>query len=306
MPAFDWPLTVFTLITQVVLGAFAVLWVTDLLARQHAQRSEQEYLTRIAVWVLGPLMAVGFAASTLHLGQPIHAYRALANVATSWLSREILFLGGFFAMGAVYAALWWRRRDQFVLRAVWGAVTGVVGALGLASMTMLYMVPAMPTWNRLTTPLAFVGTALILGPLLVGAVFLATYRRADAWGRLEPLIGLHLRAMAMTVLVGATLALTAAVAGVTTLPGAGLEGRASLALLTGDHVLLLAGRLALAAVGVGLAGVLLWRLRRVEALPSVRISVWVLLGAFVGAELLGRLLFYAAAVPLRPPGVYPS
>ncbi|GGI03578.1 dimethyl sulfoxide reductase anchor subunit family protein [Egicoccus halophilus] len=302
MPAFDWPLTVFTLITQLVLGAFAVLWVTDLLARQLADTGEQEELTSVGVWLLGPLMALGFVASTLHLGQPMHAYRALFNLGNSWLSREILFLGGFFALGGLYAALWWRYRDRFPLRATLGAVAGVAGALGLASMTMLYLVPAMPSWYQLSTPLSFVASALVLGPLLVAAVFLTIYARRRTAGSLEPLLGLHLRAMAVTVLAGALLSAASLLLKLGRLPALGLEGEASLALFTVDHRWLLALRAVGWIVGVALVVVLLQRLRTDRLVYRASPLVWGMLVAFGASELVGRLLFYATAVPLRPPG----
>jgi anaerobic dimethyl sulfoxide reductase subunit C len=314
VPAFDWPLTIFTLTTQVVLGAFAVLWVTDLLARQLADTREQEHLTSVGVWLLGPLMALGFIASTMHLGQPMYAYRALNNLGTSWLSREILFLSAFFGLGALYAALWWRRREQFTLRATFGAVVGVVGGVGLVSMIALYLVPAMPSWFQVSTPLAFVASALVLGPLLVASVFLVV----EAWrarrtpvGRpvadldqLEPLLTMHLRAMSVTVLAGAVLAATALGLKLSRLGGASLEGEASMALLTVEHrsLLLLRGGLLLAG-----AAMVVWLLVRLRDRPGVlRMAplVWVTLGVFAGSELVGRLLFYATAVPMRAPGPF--
>ena len=304
MPAFDWPLTAFTLITQTVLGAFAVLWVTDQVARHLASPEEQEYLTRVAVWLLGPLMALGFVVSMLHLGQPLYAFRALSNPATSWLSREIISLGAFFALGAGYALLWWRWRDRFALRASYGAVVAVVGAVGLLSMTALYLLPGMPMWNQAATPVAFVASALLLGPALVAAMFAATFRRHHDQTSLRPLIGMHLRYMAVTVLVGSVLAGTAVGLQLAALGGEGLEGQASLALLTSEHVWLFGARLALLAAGAVLAAILLWRVTRQATLAGAPALVWALLGAFAASELLGRLLFYAASVPVRPPDAF--
>lgn len=304
MPAFDWPLTLFTLITQAVLGAFAVLWVTDLLARQLADVREQEYLTRVGVWLLGPLMAVGFAAATLHLGQPIYAYRALANVANSWLSREILFLSGFFVLGAGYAALWWKRRELFAMRAAFGAVIGVVGGLGLASMIALYLLPAMPSWYQVSTPLSFVASALILGPLLVATVFVVTSRWQEARERLEPLLAMHLRYMVVTVVLGAVLAAVALGLLLVRLPALGLEGEASFVLLTREHGWLLAGRVMLLVAGVVLLALLPRRVSRGGSVLAAAPMLYATLGVFVVTELFGRLLFFAAAVPLRPPGTW--
>jgi anaerobic dimethyl sulfoxide reductase subunit C len=300
MPAMDWSLTVFTLTTQMVLGAFAVLLFTDLLARQLANAGEQEYLTRVGVWTLGPLMALGFTVSLLHLGQPLYAFRALSNLQTSWLSREIFFLSAFFGLGAIYAALWWRWPQHFAVRSAYGAIVAGAGALGLFSMIALYMIPAMPTWERVSTPLSFTASALILGPLLVAVVFLLTYRRHDDAAALEPLLSMHLRSMAGTVIVGAVLASIALALVITTATGP--QGEASLALLLDEHAALLAGRIGLLVLGVALAAAVLWRSLRASSLRGMRPLVWVLFGVFAGSELLGRLLFYATAVPVRPPG----
>lgn len=304
MPAFDWPLTAFTLITQLVLGAFAVLWVTDQVARHLARPQEQEFLTRVGVWLLGPLMALGFAVSMLHLGQPMFAFRALSNPETSWLSREILFLGAFFVLGGGYALLWWRWRDKFALRASYGAVVAVVGAVGLVAMIGLYLLPAMPTWNHVATPLAFAASALLLGPVLVGAVFTVTYRRHHDEQALRPLIRMHLRYMAVTVLVGVALAGAALGLHVGIVSNLGLEGQASLSLLTSEHGLLLGLRVALLVAAVALAVAVLWRVARHATLAGAPLMVWGLLGVVAASELLGRLLFYASAVPVRPPDAF--
>ena len=304
MPAFDWPLTAFTLITQLVLGAFAVLWVTDQAARHLARPEEQEYLTRVGVWLLGPLMAVGFAVSMLHLGQPMFAFRALSNPATSWLSREILSLGAFFVLGGGYALLWWRWQDKFALRASYGAVVAVVGAVGLVSMVGLYLLPAMPTWNNVATPLAFVASALLLGPVLVAAVFTVTYGRHHDQDALRPLIRQHLGYMAVTVLVGAVLAGAALAIQLAMLPRLGLEGEASLALLTSEHVVLFGGRVAMLLAAVALAALVLRQVARSATLQGTPAMVWGLFAVVAASELLGRLLFYASAVPVRPPDAF--
>lgn len=51
----------------------------------------------LAVLALGGLALL---ASTLHLGQPLRAWRAVLNLRTSWLSREILSVGAFLGLAA--------------------------------------------------------------------------------------------------------------------------------------------------------------------------------------------------------------
>lgn len=304
MPAIDWSLTIFTIIIQMVVGAFVVLWVTDLMARQLAQPRDQEYLTAIAVWILGPLLVLGLLVTLTHLGRPIYAFRALANIETSWLSREIFFLGAFLVLGAGYAALWWRWRQLFALRASVGVAAGIVGAAGLVSMVFIYLLPAQPTWNLWTTFLEFLGTALLLGPLLVGAVFVLTFRQHKASATLEPLITMHLRYLVPTVIVGAVLAVISLAGRLLTLPQLGLEGTAAFNLLVGPYGVWLVLRwVLLVAGGLVLPLVLVSRLTRHKAseLGLLVIVMLVLLGT---SEVLGRALFYAVAVPIQPPGPF--
>ncbi|MBS3967091.1 MAG: dimethyl sulfoxide reductase anchor subunit [Truepera sp.] len=304
MPAIDWSLTIFTIIIQMVLGAFAVLWVTDLLARQLARPRDQEYLTAIAVWVLGPLLVLGLLVTLTHLGRPIFAFRALANLETSWLSREIFFLGAFLVLGAGYAALWWRWRHLFALRATLGAVAGVVGAAGLVSMVFIYLLPAQPTWNLWTTFLEFLGTALLLGPLLVGTVFVITFRRHEARATLESLIAMHLRYLVPTVIVGAVLAGVGLAGRLLTLPQLGLEGVAAYNLLVGPYGVALAARWVLLVVGGLLLPLVLARQLTRHGAGGLGLHVAAMLVLVAASEILGRVLFYAAAVPIRPPGPF--
>ena len=45
------------------------------------------------------MLGVGLAASFLHLGRPERAWRAMAMWRTSWLSREVIVLPAFMAVG---------------------------------------------------------------------------------------------------------------------------------------------------------------------------------------------------------------
>ncbi len=55
-----------------------------------------------------PFLVIGafvLGASTLHLGRPLRAWRAILNVRTSWLSREIVFTNGFLFLAIPYLGL---------------------------------------------------------------------------------------------------------------------------------------------------------------------------------------------------------
>jgi Fe-S-cluster-containing dehydrogenase component/DMSO reductase anchor subunit len=96
------------------------------------------------------IAAAAMAVAPLHLGRPIHAWRAMKNWRLSWLSREVLAL-------MIFAAA--------VPLSPWLAL-----AAGLACVTCsarIYMVPARPAWNLWFTLSDFYLTCAVLGPRLV-------------------------------------------------------------------------------------------------------------------------------------------
>lgn len=77
----EWPLWIFTLVISIIVPLSSV-----------------EFVGRVPViipllFLVAGLLASGF--SLFHLGKPFRAWRAIANVRNSWISREILFLGLF-------------------------------------------------------------------------------------------------------------------------------------------------------------------------------------------------------------------
>jgi Fe-S-cluster-containing dehydrogenase component/DMSO reductase anchor subunit len=153
-----WPLVVMTVLTQLSAGAFATIWLLELLGAS----------TRLAVAALTSLLlgALALAASTLHLGRPVYAYRALKMWRRSWLSREVLLFSGFSGIAALYAAALWLRLPG---TAALGAVTTVLGLGGVTATACIYRVPSRPAWNTPFTLVQFHLTAAVLGPLFAAA-----------------------------------------------------------------------------------------------------------------------------------------
>nr|MBA3655279.1 dimethyl sulfoxide reductase anchor subunit [Actinomycetota bacterium] len=153
-----WPLIAMTLLTQIALGAVAATVLAELLLGAH----------RAGALTGGALCAAGagglaMAVSLLHLGRPIQAWRALRNLRTSWLSREVA-LFGLFSVGAIaYAVAWFAGLPTLGL----GLLTVGLGAAGVYASGRLYLVPARPVWNSPRTLVAFFATALAMGPLVV-------------------------------------------------------------------------------------------------------------------------------------------
>ncbi|VEB59733.1 dimethyl sulfoxide reductase subunit H [Salmonella enterica subsp. enterica] len=96
----EWPLMIFTVFGQCVVGALIVSglgWLTakdDTIARQRIVRS---------MFFLWLVMGLGFLASIMHLGSPMRAFNSLNRVGASALSNEIAAGSVFFAVGGI----WW-------------------------------------------------------------------------------------------------------------------------------------------------------------------------------------------------------
>lgn len=144
-------LVAFTLLAQFAVGA---TWFTTMFSSANVPIN-----TRALAPVL-IVMLVGLLASLLHLGQPRNAWRALANLRTSWLSREVLSAGVFtVALCAMLATGG---------RGVW--LANGAGVALIISMARVYTLRTVPEWNARTTIASFFATTLLLGALWHGAL----------------------------------------------------------------------------------------------------------------------------------------
>jgi Fe-S-cluster-containing dehydrogenase component/DMSO reductase anchor subunit len=137
-----WPLVWLTLTSQLALGVSATSTASEATGARG----------------LAALLAVAaMAGATLHLGRPVAAWKALRNLKTSWVSREVALLSlyALLALGAV---------------AVPGLAVpaAVVGAAGVFASARLYLVSGRPAWDSRLTILRFFATAIALGPALTG------------------------------------------------------------------------------------------------------------------------------------------
>lgn len=154
-----WPLVFMLVLTQLSVGAFASLWLLGLL-------SAGAPLALSALVSLG-LAAASLGASLLHLGRPVHAWRALRGLRRSWLSREVLGLSLFAGMASAYAGILFFRLPASALA---GLVTTLFGIAGITCSARIYIVRARPAWYSNFTLAEFYATALLLGPLFVRAM----------------------------------------------------------------------------------------------------------------------------------------
>jgi len=146
-----WPLVVMTVLTQLSVGAFTAIGCLQAFGAQ---------AHRTAALVALSVAMLALAASTLHLGRPIHAVRALKMWRRSWLSREVLFFTLFALVATAYSASLWFG----ISGAIWlGWLTVVLGSCGVAASARLYLVPGRPAWNSVFTIAEFGSTTALLG-----------------------------------------------------------------------------------------------------------------------------------------------
>ncbi|MCC6190069.1 MAG: dimethyl sulfoxide reductase anchor subunit [Anaerolineales bacterium] len=302
----EWSLIIFTILTQMAVGAFVVLGIVHFFAVRQAGEAEADRLSDRALLAIGPVLVLALIVSLFHLGNPLNAYRAVANVASSWLSREILASVLFTAVGAVFAVMQWRKLGSFTLRAVIAAGAAVIGLFQVYSMSMVYQLPTQPAWNTIATPIAFFATALLLGVLAVGAAFVANYaffvkRETPGSASVQSdLLHGALRWIAVAAVVLLGVELVAAPLQVAYLAaGATQAARASAALMFGQYGLIFGLRLALAFIGAGVFTLYLYRSATTAGQERTMATLaYAAFALVLVAEVLGRYVFYAAHVKI--------
>ena len=95
----EWPLMIFTVLGQCVVGGFIVLALALISGRLDNDRTRRVHLSMFFLWVL---MGIGFIASVMHLGSPMRAFNSLNRIGESALSNEIASGSVFFAVGGIF------------------------------------------------------------------------------------------------------------------------------------------------------------------------------------------------------------
>jgi Fe-S-cluster-containing dehydrogenase component/DMSO reductase anchor subunit len=287
------PLVVMLVLTQLAVGAFALLTLIDGIWAEQLSPSAERWVSTGAL-VVGVLALV---ASIGHLGRPLQAWRAVIGLGHSWLSREIVAFGGFAAL-AVLASVWRWSDPGSVTGGVLGAAAAGVGLVGVACSMLVYAVTGRRCWRLDRTARAFAGTTAVAGIAAVIAVLLAA--AGDGSGFPSLVTGLAVAEAAVTgvLLAGEALLLR---------PGGPRDPYLARAgrLLRGSLSGLAVARFYGGIVGGIVLPLFLVVLASQDA-PSVAGATGVAvtsLALVIGAELAGRQLFFRAQTSPRMPGV---
>lgn len=268
----EWPLMLFTVVGQSVIGGYLVMAMA-LMAGNLA--ADQKRRAQLAMFFLWALMGLGFIASMLHLGSPLRAINALNRLGASPLSNEIAAGSLFLVLGGLYWLLALARRLPAGLDKVLLVLTALAGLVFLYAMGRVYMTDTVPTWNTFYTPLGFVLTVLIGGPLLGYLLLRLAGINGTGWRNLP-----WISVLAVMISAAAGAMQAAALAGIHSSVQQAAE-------LVPGYGPLMAGRILLLTLGLACW---LLPLARGKTPPLAGLALGLVL--VLGGELVGRAVFY--------------
>jgi DMSO reductase anchor subunit len=283
-------------------GAFVVAFVAQWYGGDsglHAVRS-----IHAGAALLFGLLALG--ASTLHLGRPHLAFRAVLGLRWSWLSREIVAFGAFALLATLYSLSIWNSATDAAT--TWQTVVGAgVVASGLAGVfcsIMIYQCTRRPLWNGPATASRFLLTTALLGiSTTIAASIAAAAPASSPTSRLAATAFINVLFTALAVTSGLKLAFEASLFRHLWSKQHTPLKRSAL-LLTGDLASQSKWRFVLGLVG-GIALPVFWLARDRHAVSTDALSLTICVVQFcllLAGELLERYLFFTSVVAPRMPG----
>lgn len=305
------PLVFFTLITQAVIGAFAITFLGAMAGLESMETIRSSSIALPFVISLTFLQALVLFVSTQHLGKPLRFYRGFNNLRYSPLSREALAVAIFFGFLAMVAGVlileqgyldpWFEVPDTVLDLAIQGlTVLGTLfGVVGLYYMHCIYRIKARPFWNHWQVLTSFFGSMFSVGGVLIGllSIPLAALNDIDIntlISELMPFIALGLVVETLGHFCHAR-----------DLQRDGREGAASFEVLRTQFGKTYILRNALIGFWV-LASCI-----AVFATPTLAVGGWVVTAGFIASgigvlmtSLVSRALFYVIVIPTTMPGAF--
>jgi anaerobic dimethyl sulfoxide reductase subunit C len=286
MSSSEWPLITFTLCMQFSAGI--VLLYNIFLIRPIAQKKEKipyRYQMILSIALVAAITGVLF--SLLHLGNPSNAIKSLLNIKESWLSREILFVMVYTGLLIVTTFLQFRfpgtvRTHKWILD-----LTSITGLILVFVMSRVYLIPAMPAWNSIFTPIGF----FIAMMLSASSLLLLFQLNNGSWA--------CQKALTMIIIVLPVIHIGLLPIHMSWLGEAGESTRQSLNLLLNQYLLAFYLRLGLEILTVGFG---LWAFFSIRSDTTRKRNLFapavIAFATSVGAILIDRFLFYQHIVPI--------
>ena len=305
---------VFTVFTQMSVGALIAMLIADFLAKS----KEDAKFFETGAWVCVPVVVIGLIGILSHEARPIQAMMTMtANVGSSLLSQEVLVLTIFAILAVIYTAMWLFEPEYgslkgfpaipsiagklMPLRKPVGVLAAVVGLAFLYISADAYMMYTLPSLNHPTTILFFYVTALLAGVTAVAAVLSLKYvMKKEGDEPLAPMLWITMgTALVMIIVLAVGLFLNTGMLQVAETEYAQVAQQETLtSMLSGEYSTLYMARW---VVGVGLALIctiaLALPLRNKSIATASMIAIVLFIVVFIG-EIMGRTVMFGTNVPL--------
>ena len=158
----------FTVATGAGYGLF--IWLA-VLSYHGMLPADNRLFTFVVLAISLGLIITGLLSSTLHLGHPERAWRALSQWRSSWLSREGVMAILTFIPVSIFACLWFFQGQNTGIAAIIGLIGGVMALLTVFTTSMIYAsIKAIPAWYNSWTKLGYLVMSLMSGAVLIMAI----------------------------------------------------------------------------------------------------------------------------------------
>jgi len=297
------PLVVFTLLSQAVIGAFALLFLAPLFGVGLLSPATHPVAYPALLFGLIGVETFALVLSTLHLGRPHRFYRAFNNLRWSPVSREVAGIAVFYNLLGAYALvsgvpvlarlLPGNIAATLTDIAGWGAAFAGLAALWF--MHRIYRIPARPFWNHWQVLASFYGSMLALGGLALAVVQAAVTLTAG-----ETFAGVP-AFLAWPMVAGLLLEGTGLWFHARDLRRRGGEAAASYR----EQTTAFGYTYRLRNLLLGFALLVAVALVLTNADGATGLALWSAVGAAIAvAAVIGRMLFYALVIPTTMPGAF--
>ncbi|HGN9370497.1 TPA: dimethyl sulfoxide reductase anchor subunit family protein [Citrobacter pasteurii] len=195
MEHYELPLVFFTVFAQ--WGVGGVLALTLCQSFSTTKFSANQY--RMLALLFWSITVLGSLASLAHLGTPTGAYRALAGLGISWLSREVVMFIALNTMIFCWMGLCWFKPQHWAVNPL-GGMTALIGLASiLVTSQVYYQMTLHPLWSSIATPVGFLATAILLGFISVAAAFGYWHNSSSTLCKAGAIIGILLSAGALWI-----------------------------------------------------------------------------------------------------------
>ncbi|MBK8616415.1 MAG: dimethyl sulfoxide reductase anchor subunit [Anaerolineales bacterium] len=298
----EWALPVYTILMQLAVGAFAILWLIRYLAGSKFSVQEIDRIISNPILVIAFTAVVAMGGAHFHLSKPFHSYLAVLNFKSSWLSREIVFSLLFFmsTMSVLYLTYFQTHRRSLITGLGWLAI--MFGSVLIYCMARIYLIPTQVAWNSPTVVLSFYTTTLLLGIMAIACLMVLDLKFSEI--KKENDVELRTQVLrnsmgGLTILTVALVALNIAITfiQIRLLAQGDLTARTSLSLLVELYLPLFVMRMVILVYASISLAVSVVRMYRLQTTPQGLMSpVYLSCLLILVGEIIGRFLFYATHI----------